>query len=177
MLAWTVGANPVKTCCPTDRNATAVHTSVLFPVLKLNCCCPVWGCIYTSFCIYQGYRNITENKCSRQNINIITSSLVMQRRNIHSLLTLAAEPSEPSAGAAVRPRGWPVSQDGGASRPNKNRILGPQWKSAAEVCSHCTFRKERAAGVVPAFTMLQKKSQVHFARASNTTFRSHQDQM
>lgn len=37
------------------------------------------------------------------------------------------------------------------------------------------LRKERAAGVVPAFTLLQKnkKSQVHFAKASNT--RSRQD--
>lgn len=47
-------------------------------------------------------------------------------------------------------------------------ILGPKWKRTAEVCTHCTCRKERAAGVVPAFTLLQKKeSQVHFARVSN----------
>lgn len=56
-------------------------------------------------------------------------------------------------------------------------ILGPKkWKSTALVCTRCTFRKERAAGMVPAFTLLQKKSQVHFAGASNATFRSHQDQ-
>lgn len=45
----------------------------------------------------------------------------MWRRNIHSLLTLAAEPSEPSVGAGVRPEGRPDSQGGGASRAD----LGP----------------------------------------------------
>lgn len=117
----------------------------------------------------------TENKCSWQSVDIITS-LVMWRRNIHSLLTLAAEPSEPSVSAAVQPRGWPVSQGGWGLKTCQDLILGPNWKSTAEVWTDCTFRKERAAGVVPAFTLLQKKSQVHFARASNTTFRSHQDQ-
>lgn len=53
---------------------------------------------------------------------------------------------------------------------------GSQWKSTAEVCTNYTVRKERAAGVVPAFALLQKKSQVHFARASNTAVRSRQDQ-
>lgn len=55
-------------------------------------------------------------------------------------------------------------------------ISGPKWKRTAAVCTHCTFRNDRAAGVVPAFTLLQKKSQVHFARASNATLKNHQDQ-
>lgn len=55
-------------------------------------------------------------------------------------------------------------------------VEGCQWESTAEVCTNYTVRKERAAGVVPAFALLQKKSQVHFARASNTTVRSRRDQ-
>lgn len=100
---------------------------------------------------------------------------MMWRRNIHSLLTLAAEPSEPNEGAAVQPRGWPVSQ-GWGGRGVQDLISGPKWKSTTNAHTHCTFRKEKAAGVVPAFTSLQKKSQVHFARASNGTSRSRQDQ-
>lgn len=65
----------------------------------------------------------------------------MRRKNIHSLLTLAAEPSMPNVGAR-----------GGHA--------------------HDTVRKERAAGVVPAFTLLKRKNQVHFAWAWNTTVRS-----
>lgn len=103
-------ANPVRTCCPTDRNATAVLTSVIFPVLKRNCCCcPVWGHIYTPSMSTRVGETRTENKCSWQSINVMTS-LVTWRRNIHSLLTLAAEPSKPNVGAAVQPRGWSVSQ-------------------------------------------------------------------
>lgn len=96
---------------------------------------------------------------------------MMWRRNIHSLLTLAAEPSEPDEGAAVRPRGWPVSQGGGGVSRS-----APKWKSTTESHTIYTFRKEKAAGMVPAFTLLQKNSQVHFAGASNGTSRSHQDQ-
>lgn len=114
----------------------------------------------------------TENKRSWQSI---ITRLVTWRRNIHSLLTLAAEPSEPNVGAVVQPRGWPVGQGFRGSWGG-----GGAWswalngKAQPRVCSHCTFRKERAAGVVPAFTLLQKKkkSQVHFARASNVTFKS-----
>lgn len=34
----------------------------------------------------------------------------------------------------------------------RDLTLGLKWKRAAEGSTHCTFRKERAAGVVPAFT-------------------------
>lgn len=64
----------------------------------------------------------------------------------------------------------------GEGRGVQDLISGPKWKSTTNAHTHCTFRKEKAAGVVPAFTLLQKKSQVHFARASNSTSRSRQDQ-
>lgn len=54
--------------------------------------------------------------------------------------------------------------------------LTRNWKSTTESHTSYTFRKEKAAGMVPAFTLLQKNSQVHFAGASNGTSRSHQDQ-
>lgn len=98
---------------------------------------------------------------------------MMWRRNIHSLLTLAAEPSEPDEGAAVLPPGWPVSQGGGGVGCQD---LTRNGKAQPESHTNYTFRKEKAAGMVPAFTLLQKNSQVHFAGASNGTSRSHQDQ-
>lgn len=55
--------------------------------------------------------------------------------------------------------------------------LAPKWKSTAEVCTHRTFRKERAAGVVPAFTLLQKKIVKCTSLEPQTPlFRSQQDQ-
>lgn len=108
-------------------------------------CCPVWGRIHTSTRVVD---TRTENKRSWQ--SIVARHMVTWRRNIHSLLTLAAEPSEPNVGAVVQPRGWPVSQG--------RADLGPlNGKAQPRVCTHCTFRKERAAGVVPAFNLLQKK--------------------
>lgn len=71
----------------------------------------------------------------------------MWRRNIHSLLTLAAEPSEPDVGAAEQPRGWPVSRGQVAG------LLRPELKRKAQVIHTAPTRKERAAGMVPAFTL------------------------
>lgn len=153
-------ANPVRTGCPTDRNTNCCSHFSIIP--SAETAAAVWGHIYEFSISTRGIDTRTENKCRWQ--SVITSLMILWRRNIHSLLTLAAEPSEPNVGAAVQPRGWPVSQG------------FPKWKRTAKVCTYCTLRKERAAGVVPAFTLLQKKSQVHFARASNTTFRGHQDQ-
>lgn len=133
-------ANPVRTCCPTDRNATAVHSSVLIPVLKWNCCCRLWGHIYASSISTRVVDTRTES--SWQSI----TNLVMWRRNIHSLLTLAAEPSEPNVGAAAQPLSWSISQGQVAGLWDLNSKESPGY-------THCTNRKERAAGVVPAFTL------------------------
>ncbi len=99
---------------------------------------------------------------------------MMWRRNIHSLLTLAAELSKPDVGSAVQPQGWLANQGQGVGALRLD--LGPEMKQHSQgLYTHRTFRKKRAAGMVPAFALLQKKSQVHFAGASNATSRSHQD--
>lgn len=58
----------------------------------------------------------------------------MRRKNIHSLLTLAADPSEPNVGAAVQPRGWPVSQGGGVSVEKHSRGLHKLHRQEGEGC-------------------------------------------
>lgn len=134
-----------------------------------GCCCPVWGHIYTiSTRVVVDTR--TENKCSWQSIIIITS-LTMMKRNIHSLLTLAAEPSEPRCRCScttTRLAGQLRLKVGlGASRPGKAQ---PRF-----VHDTPSGRKGLLAWSLPSLCC-SKKSQVHFARASNATFRSHQDQ-
>lgn len=46
---------------------------------------------------------------------------MMWRRNIHSLLTLAAEPSEPDVGVAVQPQGWPRQSGLGGGGPEMEK--------------------------------------------------------
>lgn len=84
------------------------------------------------------------------------SIIGLMMRLIHSLLTLAAEPSGPWEGAAVQPQGWAGGKGcAGCSRPN----LGPYVEMRNRfVCSCCTFGKDTAAGVVPAFTLFQKNN-------------------
>lgn len=42
------------------------------------------------------------------------------------MLTLAAEPSEPNVGAAVQPRGWPVSRGCGGRGGPQEMISAPK---------------------------------------------------
>lgn len=102
MLVWTVWANRLSY---RQKRHRCSHLRII--LLKWNCCCPVWGRIYTSSTTTRVADTKTENKHSWRSI---ITSLVMRRKNIHSLLTLAADPSEPNVGAAVQPRGWPVSR-------------------------------------------------------------------
>lgn len=86
------------------------------------------------FHIYQGLtvrepRTHTADK----SINIITG-LVMWRTNIHSLLTLAAEPSEPRVGAGVQRPGWPFSQGRGLSTERLSRGLHTPHREEGEGC-------------------------------------------
>lgn len=105
-------ANPVRTSCPTDRNATTLHTSIP----SAETAAAVWGHIYAPSIFARVMNKELKTKYQRHHLKI-------WKRNIHSLLTLAAEPSEPNEGAAVQPLAGPVSQGlgGGASRPD----LGP----------------------------------------------------
>ena len=119
--------------CPTDRNATCCsHFSISIP--SAETAAAQFEVLSTFLPNLPGLlTQITENKNVADIVSTPFVSPMMRRRNIHSLLTLAAEPSEPDVGAAVRLRG----------RPQKH---SPGFVQAAP------FRKERAAGVVPAFT-------------------------
>lgn len=115
----------------------------------------------------------TENKCRWQSIDIITRR-VMQRRNIHSLLTLAAEPSKPSAGAAAQPRGRPISQ-GRWGLKTWSWALNGKAQPGSLCRLHLSGRKGLLVWSLPSLCC-RKRVKCTFARASNTTFRSHQDQ-
>lgn len=84
------------------------------------------------------------------------------------MLTLAAESQQ----ARSRCSSTTTTQGGRASRGG----CWTQRKTQSPGSTHCTTRKERAAGLVPAFTLLQKRVKCTFAKASNVTFRRHKDQ-
>lgn len=105
-------ANPVWTGCPykTEIPPPSVRCDSWCWIRRLACGCIYGPSMFTRVVLWQSLKQ-----------NTIISPM-MRRKNIHSLLTLAAEPSEPGEGAAVRPQGWHVSQKWWAeSRPD----LGP----------------------------------------------------
>lgn len=91
-------ANPERTCYTGDRKCHWCSQCCQYysQCCEWNCCCcPAWGTCLPRIPIYQGL--LTQELKTNIADDISTSSQtdVMQRRNIHSLLTLAAEPSKP----------------------------------------------------------------------------------
>lgn len=172
-LAWTVLANPLKPvvlqtewhCCSHICIIPSAETKLLLPPLR--------GHIYTASVSTRVADTRTENKWQLTHyLHHHKSGDVKKEYTFIVYLSSRTQRAQCSCSCTTTRLAHQS-----AWRGLKTWSWAPHGKRTAKVCTHWAFRKERAAGVVPVFTLLQKKSQVHFARVSNTTVRSHQDQI
>lgn len=154
-----------------DRNATTVRTSVLKQNIS-HCCRPLWGQICTPHASTTVVDTRTENKCSGQERRHHKSG------DVEEEYTFIVDLSSRTQRAWRRcRRGERVSQGGGIEGGEGSRSglhWDPKRESAALAYTHCTWRKKRAAGVVPACALLRKESSA-LCYGLNATFRSHRD--